>query len=92
MAKESTKVKRREDVLFRELNGEAIAYDTQANFIYVMNPTAAFIWGLCNGEYSLGDIAAALVNRYQAEAEEAYQDTLNIIGQLEQFNLLEAAP
>ncbi len=53
----------------RELDGEKVVYDPATHEVCVLNPTAAFIFELCDGAATVADIRAALEERYDAPAE-----------------------
>jgi hypothetical protein len=61
---EAAEVRRSDRVVERVVDGELVLYDTTRHRVHVMNPTAAWIWRLCEGGHSPADIVSALVDRY----------------------------
>lgn len=51
---EGTRVRRREGVLSTTSGGETLLVDQSSGSVHVINPTAAKIWELCNGEPTVG--------------------------------------
>ena len=48
---------------------ETLLYDTQAEEIHVLNPTALFIWKLCDGHHSIQDMKRELMAAFSLAAE-----------------------
>ena len=55
---------RRPGIEARDIGGETLLHDQSGEDIHVLNPTAAFIWSLCDGQHTPADIAAALREEY----------------------------
>lgn len=66
----------------RDLQGERIVYDPATHEVVVLNETAAFIWGLCDGTRSVAEILAALRQRYEAPEERLRSDLLAVLADL----------
>jgi PqqD family protein of HPr-rel-A system len=56
------------------LDDELVVYEPRTGQAYVLNPTAAQIWALCDGSHSLGSIAEALATRYGLAQQQALAD------------------
>ena len=51
----------REGITCRELDqNETMLYNQETEAIHILNPTAKFVWDLCNGEHTIEDMAAAI--------------------------------
>ncbi len=61
----------RKDTLMRELGGELFIYEKSSNTAHCLNPTAADIWKLCNGERNVGQIRRALEEQSKSPIEES---------------------
>lgn len=48
---------RREDVVFRSLADEWVAYDPETRRLHVLNLTAALVWSHCDGTLGIEAIA-----------------------------------
>ena len=54
--------------LLEEVDGELMLYHVATTTIFALNRSAALIWELCRGQYTVGEIGAALAEAY-AESE-----------------------
>lgn len=54
-----------------------------------LNPTGAAILELCDGRRSVTDVAAALAERFKADAEVLRADVIEYLGRLRQRRLIE---
>jgi uncharacterized protein len=66
----------------RELDGEKVVYDPRTHEVSVLNPTAAFIFELCDGEHSVEEILEALAARYDAPRDVLGQDLDGVLVEL----------
>src|ERR1700730_9706645 len=53
-------LRRKADLIVRELAGETLVYDRERDKAHCLNPTAAFIWGHCDGNTTIQEMAALL--------------------------------
>lgn len=56
----------RDDILLREIDGDWIAYDPVYDRTSLLNPSSAFLLGLCDGAHTVAEIidaAARVVDR-----------------------------
>jgi hypothetical protein len=60
---------KRDDVVCRDMGAETLLYDAEAEAIHVLNPTALFIWNLCDGNHSFRDMKRKLVAAFSLTAE-----------------------
>jgi len=60
---------KREDILRQDMGAETLLYDTQAEAIHVLNPTALFLWDLCDGRHSIQDMKRELMAAFSLAAE-----------------------
>ena len=71
------------DVMFRKEGEETFLFYSQACRIKVLNAVGAFIWQLCDGKYSEGEIAQKIQENFygciQREVKEDLQNLLNIL-------------
>jgi hypothetical protein len=81
-------------IVFREIGGEVILVPIRQNVgdlgsIYTLDETAAFIWELIDGQRSVREIRDEIVGEFEVEEEEAEQDLLELLEQLESFGAVE---
>jgi pyrroloquinoline quinone biosynthesis protein D len=72
------------------LDDDLVIYDPSNGRAYVLNPTAALIWELCDGSMTIEGMADELKQEYGLEDETVLADVEALIAQLERAGLLEA--
>jgi len=77
------------DTAHRVLSDEAIVVNFQNSFFYNLNPVGTFIWGRCDGQHTLSQIAADLSKEYDVSPEEAARDCQEFIDSLVEQGLLQ---
>lgn len=80
--------RQRVDVTVREIDGEIVVLDERTGYIHQLNPSASFIWRLCNGENSSHDIAKMMARAFDVDEAIAAKDTDDTIEKLCNLNLL----
>lgn len=85
-------LQRKQAVLWRELDGEAVLLNPGAGCSYSLNQVGTFIWKLLDGQHTPGDIATAICEDYEVEYEQAIQDVEHILADLESNDLLQGYP
>ncbi len=81
-------------IVAREIAGETILVPIRQNMgdlesIYTLNETAAYTWALIDGQRSAQAIRDQVVAEFEVGAEEAEQDLLELLAQLESFGAVE---
>ena len=66
------KPRRREDLVFEELDGEAVLYDPQWGGVHRFDALTLFVWNICDGSHSTADITQAVIAAYDVDADEAF--------------------
>ena len=84
------RVPRRKDTLTHEVtdSDEVVVYDSNGPQLLVLNDMAAGIWLMIDGERSIDDITAEIVNNIEAERATVTRDVVAFLGQLEQRKLI----
>ncbi len=72
------------------LDDELVVYDADSGRSYVLNPTAACIWELCDGLHSLPAIAQQLCVAFAIPYERALDDVRELIDDFHAAGLLAA--
>ena len=57
---QSGKPIRNPDAAAHDLGGETILYRAEPGPLHILNPTAQFIWELCDGKHTIADIERAI--------------------------------
>jgi hypothetical protein len=81
--------KRRSDLSARHAEGETLILDRVGGVIHQLNPTASKIWELCDGDSSVEEIVAQIVEVFEVDARTASHDTDQSIVNFRSLNLLE---
>jgi hypothetical protein len=79
----SCKPRQTPDFRLEQLDGELLLYHPGQTTIMYCNPTASLIWGLCDGQRSVGDIIGLLSAAYEQAAAAIAAD---VQATLEQFH------
>lgn len=79
---------RNTNVLWRELDGEAILLDPQQGCSYNLNVVGTFIWKLLDGSHSIDDLVQAISAAYEVEESQARSDLESLLHDLRQNNLV----
>ena len=82
--------RQREDLVAREVDGEALILDRAAGKVHQLNATAAYIWDRCDGSHSIQDVAAGMARDFGVNAGTAHQDVVNTIEALKKLGLFVA--
>ncbi len=69
------------------VEGEVLLYHPQQTRAVYLNPTAAVVWGLCDGSRSIGDIIRVLGESYP-DADSLTDDVLATLNQLQESGVL----
>jgi len=75
-------------MVHRDILGESILVPIRQNVgdldsIYSLNETASRAWALMDGELTLLEISEQITSEFEVEQEQAQQDLLELIAQLE---------
>ena len=75
----------------REIAGEFILVPIRQNVgdlesIYTLNETAARAWSLIDGKHTLAEIQETIVDEYSVREDQAQQDLIELIQELESIN------
>jgi len=82
---------RASDVVWEELDGEAVLVSSSTQRTWVLNSTASFVWKHCDGSTSLHDIARGLAAAGCAEMHRVRRDVTAFCQELASVGLLSPA-
>ena len=80
--------RRRPEVLARDVDGEVVLYHPGTQGIHGLNPTASFVWELCDGSRTPEDIAGELEAIYPGQPG-VRSDVLQTIESLQSMGLID---
>ena len=81
-------LKRNGNVLWRELDGEAVLLDPAEGCSYNLNRVGTLIWKLLDGNHTVTDIASAICIEFDVEQDQAVQDMELLLDDLGNHKLL----
>jgi len=85
----TTVLRRRSDVRYRLIEGEAVVLRQSAAEVLVLNGVGAAVLDLADGERPVAEWIEALAREYDADAETLARDVLAFAGELREAGLLE---
>ena len=77
-----------EDVIFRELNGEAVILNLDNGTYFGLNPVGMRIWQLCEQHGSLREVWEAMQREFDAPPDALQSDLLAFVNDLSSRKLL----
>jgi PqqD family protein of HPr-rel-A system len=78
----------RKGLLLREVGGELLVLDTEADQIHQLNSTASEIWRLHQAGSSASQIAEALANRFEVDKDKAEEDVIQALQDLRALGVI----
>jgi len=67
----------------RKLGAEWLLYDPEKEKLHILNPTAEFVWRLCDGNHDIASIKAEMRDKYDINDDQRLDGDLN--GILKEF-------
>jgi Coenzyme PQQ synthesis protein D (PqqD) len=86
---QSTVLRRRSDIRYRRIEGEAVVLRQSAAEVLVLNEVGASVLDLADGEHSVREWIEALSQEYETDPEELTRDVLQFAGELREAGMLE---
>lgn len=80
-----------DDVVFREVGGEAVILDLQHGTYFGLDPVGTRIWQLLEGRADLQHVVETLVTEYDVERATAERDLLDLMDDLRRRELVRPA-
>jgi hypothetical protein len=88
----STILRRRADVRYRRIEGEAVVLRQSAAEVLVLNGVGASVLDLADGLKPVSEWIETLSRQYGADRETVARDVLEFAGEAEEAGLLETLP
>ena len=80
--------RRRPGVMVRDLDGDVLILDTEANRIHQLNPTASYIWRHVDEARIPEQLAGLLAEAFDVEEQLALVDVLETLRRFQALNLV----
>lgn len=77
-----------EDVVFRELQGEAVILNLESSMYFGLDPVGTRIWQLCEAHGSLRAVWEAMQQEFDAPGDALQSDLLTLVDELSKNGLL----
>ncbi|HJX71831.1 MAG TPA: lasso peptide biosynthesis PqqD family chaperone [Bacteroidales bacterium] len=87
--KPDTLLKRKQDQLFSEIDGEVVMLSVENSEYYGMDKVGSRIWQLIEKSMSLKQLIGILLDEYEVAEEQCTEDTVKFIEQLMEKELVE---
>lgn len=81
-----------DDVLFRELDGEAVLLDLQSERYYGLDSVGTRIWQLIAEHNDTTAVIAAMLAEYEVSEEQLTRDLIDLLGRLAEAGLVTLDP
>jgi hypothetical protein len=83
---------KRTDVRIMEVENELMLHDTASKKVYVLNPTAATVWSLCDGAHTIDQMIAIVESQFSKTTQETniQQDVQQTVDWFGKYGLLES--
>ena len=88
----ATVLRRRSDVRYRRIEGEAVVLRQSAAEVLVLNEVGASVLDLADGRRPVGEWINTIVHEYGADRETVARDVLEFAGEAAEAGLLEPVP
>ena len=85
-----SRVQIEEEVVYRDLEGEAVVLNLKTGRYFGLDPVGTRIWQLLN-DHSLREILGLLVTEYEAGEQQVREDLLRLVEQLREKQLVRVA-
>jgi len=82
-------IKPSEDVLFQELDGEAVLLDLTSEQYFGLNEVGTRIWHLIDTHHDLDSVYRAMAEEYAVEPEQLRRDLDSFVDELSEAGLLQ---
>jgi hypothetical protein len=83
--------RRRTDVLELDMGDGFILYNHDSSLVHHLNPTAALVWQLCDGNATVARLAEEIALEYGLTVENVLMQLVTLVAELDALGLLEDA-
>jgi hypothetical protein len=89
MIEDSTILKRKEEILSSDMDGETVMMSVENSEYYSLSPVGTRIWEIVEKEISYKDLISQLMSEYSVDIETCKSDTEEFINELINKGLIE---
>ncbi len=85
----ASRVRVKDDVVFRDLEGEAVLLNLETGTYFGLDPVGTRIWALIQKHETLTDVNLALLDEFDVEPDRCERDLLDLLARLDDNGLVE---
>ena len=85
----SSSVKISKNILFREMQGEAVLLNTETGLYFGLDPSGTAAWQMMQKQKELRGVLDGLLQEYEVDAETCREDLLKFASTLQKNGLVE---
>jgi PqqD family protein of HPr-rel-A system len=79
------------EVLELDMGDGLILYNHDSSLVHHLNPSAALVWHLCDGQATVGDLAKEIAEEYGLPGSEVETQVASVIAEFDALDLVEDA-
>lgn len=79
------------DVLELDMEDGLIVYNHDSSLVHHLNPSAAIVWRICDGEASVAQLSDEVANEYSLVGHNVQAELQSLVAELDALGLVEDA-
>jgi PqqD family protein of HPr-rel-A system len=76
------------DVLELDMGDGLILFNHDSSLVHHLNPSAALVWQLCDGEASVGQLAGEIAQEYELARDDVLDQVAAVIAEFDALDLV----
>jgi len=80
---------RNPQVMLSQSGNDAILYHPTRREVHVLNPSACFVWELCDGEHSLASMAEVARSKFEQAPSSVEQEIAEVVARFRSLGLVD---
>ncbi len=77
------------DVLELDMGDGLILFNHDSSLVHHLNPSAALVWQLCNGQVSVGQLAEEIAEEYGLGKDGVFEQVASVIAEFDALDLVQ---
>jgi PqqD family protein of HPr-rel-A system len=77
------------DVLELDMGDGLILYNHDSNLVHHLNPSAAIVWQLCDGDGTVAELARDIAEEYDVNSVQVQKDIGTLVGEFDALGLVD---
>jgi PqqD family protein of HPr-rel-A system len=79
------------DVLELDMGDGLILYNHDSSLVHHLNPSAALVWQLCDGQATVGQLAKEIAEEYSLQADQVLTQIGSVVAEFDALDLVRDA-